>query len=193
MAASQPPTPAQPKVTPTWHGTIKNYFTPCEINCMRLAVQLDLSSYDDVKLHAQNIWEQVSEHNMPMGGPYWSDEWVQTFRDWIDAGFPQGVPQQLAGPTRLAAAMLTASPSRMRQDVATLASADVELLRTAFRGMMAKDPKTAEEGKEILTSQATTIRQASTGTRCSLTGASRAKATACITTPASCPGTGPIC
>ena len=27
---------------PTWHGNIKQMFTPCEINCMRIAPQRDL-------------------------------------------------------------------------------------------------------------------------------------------------------
>lgn len=45
----------------------------------------DLSSYADVKEHAEAIYERLEEGSMPCDEP-WPDELVQRFRAWIDGG-----------------------------------------------------------------------------------------------------------
>lgn len=46
---------------------------------------LDLSSYEDVKKHAQAIYARLSAKNMPCDGP-WGDDSVQKFKDWMEGG-----------------------------------------------------------------------------------------------------------
>jgi hypothetical protein len=52
-----------------------------------MAWAFDLSSYDDVKEHATAILDRVREGSMPCDGE-WSDEQVQRFERWIQAGMP---------------------------------------------------------------------------------------------------------
>jgi hypothetical protein len=47
----------------------------------------DLASYEDVKEHAEGIYDRLADGSMPCDDP-WPDEQVQRFRDWIDAGTP---------------------------------------------------------------------------------------------------------
>jgi hypothetical protein len=47
----------------------------------------DLSSYDDVREHADAIYHRLSEGTMPCDAP-WSEEHIQQFRQWMDAGTP---------------------------------------------------------------------------------------------------------
>jgi len=74
---------------PTWTGNIQGFFTAGEIACMQ-RMGIDLSSYDSVKQNAQAIYEQTSSGNMPQGGPRWSANRVQTFKNWMDTGYPEG-------------------------------------------------------------------------------------------------------
>ena len=46
---------------------------------------LDLSSYDDVRDRADDIYDQVSNGFMPPDQP-WSQDLIQLFRDWMDGG-----------------------------------------------------------------------------------------------------------
>jgi hypothetical protein len=45
----------------------------------------DLGSYDDVSLHAEDIYDRLAEGSMPCDGP-WPEEKVRRLRAWIDAG-----------------------------------------------------------------------------------------------------------
>jgi hypothetical protein len=73
---------------PTWTGNIQAFFDPGDIACMS-GQGIDLSSYDSVKANAPGIYEQTSNGNMPLGGPPWSANRVQTFRNWMDNGYPK--------------------------------------------------------------------------------------------------------
>lgn len=64
---------------------IKPLFRPDDKESMAWA--FDLSSYDDVKEHAAAILDRVREGSMPCDGE-WSDEQVQRFERWIQAGMP---------------------------------------------------------------------------------------------------------
>jgi hypothetical protein len=45
----------------------------------------DLHSWEDVRAHAEEIYDRLADGSMPCDEP-WTDEQVQRFRDWIDAG-----------------------------------------------------------------------------------------------------------
>lgn len=47
----------------------------------------DLSSYDDVRDHANDILDRVEGGDMPCDAP-WDQEKVQKLRDWIEQGCP---------------------------------------------------------------------------------------------------------
>jgi hypothetical protein len=47
----------------------------------------DLHSWEDVRAHAEEIYERLADGSMPCDEP-WTDEQVQRFREWIDAGAP---------------------------------------------------------------------------------------------------------
>ena len=46
----------------------------------------DLSSYDDVRAHAERIYQRLADGTMPCYGSWPADN-VQRFRTWIDNGF----------------------------------------------------------------------------------------------------------
>lgn len=68
-----------------FESDIRSLFRPDDVEEMSWA--FDLASYADVKAHAEVIYERISDGSMPCDEP-WSDERVQLFRDWIDAGMP---------------------------------------------------------------------------------------------------------
>jgi hypothetical protein len=58
-------------------------FRPEDIEEMSWA--FDLSSYDDVREHAEEIQSRLADGTMPCDGA-WPPESVQRFREWIDSG-----------------------------------------------------------------------------------------------------------
>jgi hypothetical protein len=75
----------------TWTNDIKKMFTPVDIQHMKTK-GIDLSSYQDVKINAVQIYSRVKSGSMPppgSGEQPWSDEWVNTFGCWIQQGCPQ--------------------------------------------------------------------------------------------------------
>jgi hypothetical protein len=53
-----------------------------------MAFAFDLSSYDDVRAHAEEIHSRLSDGTMPCDAP-WPEQDVERFRHWIDAGMPR--------------------------------------------------------------------------------------------------------
>ena len=51
-----------------------------------MSSSFDLSSYDDVRANAEQIYERLADGSMPCYGP-WPAADVQRFRAWIDSGF----------------------------------------------------------------------------------------------------------
>jgi hypothetical protein len=47
---------------------------------------VDLTSYDDVKTHAEGIFDRLSRGNMPCDGT-WPPERIALFRQWMDQGY----------------------------------------------------------------------------------------------------------
>jgi hypothetical protein len=64
---------------------IRPLFRTEDIDSMSFA--FDLSSYDDVRDHAEHIYSRLAEGAMPCDGA-WPDNDVARFREWIDAGTP---------------------------------------------------------------------------------------------------------
>ena len=78
----------------TWDDNIKDYFTQMDVGCMR-ARGLDLSDYESVKDSADMIHQQLQaridnpNRGMPKGGRPWPQEKVNTFKAWMDDGYPK--------------------------------------------------------------------------------------------------------
>ena len=53
-----------------------------------MLVQFDLWDVEDVREHADAIYEQLSSGRMPCYGA-WPEEHVAVFRRWMDAGMPE--------------------------------------------------------------------------------------------------------
>jgi hypothetical protein len=69
---------------------IRPLFRPADIECMKsvppAAGPFDLSRYEDVKARADRIYAMLiatGEFRMPFGGPYWSDENLKLFKEWL--------------------------------------------------------------------------------------------------------------
>lgn len=130
-----------PVAQPTWYGQIRDMFTP--VDRAHMARQgLDLASYDAVMKHAGDIYQQVAGGNMPPNRP-WPADWVGTFLNWMNNGYPKGVPAASANAADFAARSLfsaDASTARVRKDITTLSSAELDLLKQAFSAIMAMAP-----------------------------------------------------
>jgi hypothetical protein len=74
-----------PPEAPSYERDIRPLFRPDDVETMSFA--FDLSSYDDVREYAEDIYERVAEGTMPCDRA-WPAERVQLFRAWIDAGCP---------------------------------------------------------------------------------------------------------
>jgi hypothetical protein len=70
---------------PGFERDIRPLFRPEDVDEMSFA--FDLSSYEDVRAHAEQIYGRLAEGSMPCDAP-WPVEDVERFRAWIDAGTP---------------------------------------------------------------------------------------------------------
>jgi hypothetical protein len=79
--------------TVTWQADIQGLFTPLDIAHMKGVTggQLDLGSYDSVKIWAHKIYSEVASKAMPppQTGEAWSDAKINLFGCWIQKGCPQ--------------------------------------------------------------------------------------------------------
>ena len=64
---------------------IRPQFRAKDIQSMSSA--FDLGSYDDVKAHAEEIYERLADGTMPCDGA-WPAERVAAFKQWMDEGYP---------------------------------------------------------------------------------------------------------
>jgi hypothetical protein len=60
-------------------------FRPDDVDAMSFA--FDLSSYDNVRENAEEIYARLVDGTMPCDGP-WPEEDIERFRRWIDAAMP---------------------------------------------------------------------------------------------------------
>jgi len=123
---------------PTWYGQIRNFFTADDIDHMAQK-GIDLGTYQGVVANAVSVYSQTSSGSMPPGGPAWSQNRVQTFLNWITDNYPLGTPSPTA-PAAFAALAL-APAGRLRKEVTSLNATEVTTLKTAFAGVMARNPQ----------------------------------------------------
>jgi len=123
---------------PTWYGQIRNFFNAEDIAHMA-AKQIDLGTYKGVVTNAVSIYSQTQAGSMPPGdAPKWSANRVQTFLNWITDNYPLGTPQ---APTAAALQLLGAlAAPRLRKEVSQLDATEIANLKTAFAGIMARQP-----------------------------------------------------
>ena len=89
---------------PSFENNILPLFRPMDIQCMRglepsrggpvlLANYEYMSNKDGDFANAKNVLAYLKGEGagprMPYGGPYWSDDNIQLFADWIGAGCPK--------------------------------------------------------------------------------------------------------
>jgi hypothetical protein len=68
---------------PSFEVDIRPLFRTHDIRAM--AGFFDLASYDDVREHAEEVWQRVEGGSMPCD-QMWPDDQVELFRRWIDSG-----------------------------------------------------------------------------------------------------------
>ena len=73
--------------------------------------------------------------DMPPGDP-WSTDMVETFLNWMTDGYPKGIPSV----TKPVTALAGSAASRIRKDVNSLSGAELDKVKRAFEGIIAKDP-----------------------------------------------------
>jgi hypothetical protein len=102
--------PAQPPVT--FVPDIKPLFRPRDVGAMRNFGGFDLSKYQDVVTHADNILPRLEAGDMPCDGA-WPPERVALFAQWISDGKLENPPAQPGPGTEAAtAARATAAPKK---------------------------------------------------------------------------------
>jgi hypothetical protein len=69
----------------TFAETIRPLFRDGDVTSMSFA--FDLSSYEDVRANAEQIYERLADGTMPCDRPWPSDD-VERFRTWIANGSP---------------------------------------------------------------------------------------------------------
>jgi hypothetical protein len=128
---------------PTWFGQIRNFFTEDDIDHMGRK-GIDLGTYKGVVDNAISIYAQTSAGNMPPDdAPKWSPGRVQTFLNWITDNYTLGTPPDPPAAGLRRAAALMAAP-RMRKEVSSLDAGEIATLKTAFKGVMGRDPTQAD-------------------------------------------------
>ena len=63
---------------------IRRLFRDRDVDAMK-EYTLDLSSYEDVKAQASEIYERLEEGTMPCDAP-WPEEQVSLFKQWMEDG-----------------------------------------------------------------------------------------------------------
>lgn len=70
----------------SFENDIKSLFRDQDVDEMSWA--FDLSSYEDVSEHAEEIYDRLSDGTMPCD-ERWPEDDIARFRRWIDAGMPR--------------------------------------------------------------------------------------------------------
>jgi hypothetical protein len=70
---------------PSFARDIQPLFRESDRASMEFA--FDLWAYQDVRTHAEDILEQLTEGTMPCDGE-WPEERMAQFRRWVEAGMP---------------------------------------------------------------------------------------------------------
>ncbi len=70
---------------PSFARDIQQLFREDDRESMEFA--FDLWNYQDVRAHAEDILERLTEGTMPCDGE-WPEEQIAQFRRWVEAGMP---------------------------------------------------------------------------------------------------------
>ena len=70
--------------TLSFAADIRPLFRDKDVAAMK-PIGIDLSSYEDVRKRAQDIYSRLSGKEMPCDGP-WSDGQMQIFKAWVESG-----------------------------------------------------------------------------------------------------------
>jgi len=133
-----------PVVTnPTYMGQVRFFFRQIDIDHMA-PKGFDLATYAGVKRQALAIYAHTAPtSDMPPDAEgKWSANRRQTFLNWIMQNYPMGVAEP-----DIAVAPPQGEPlstTRVRKAITALTPAEIETLKTAFRGLMARDPAQAD-------------------------------------------------
>lgn len=124
---------------PTYMGDVRYFFDDVDIAHMGM-LGVDLSTYEGVKSKAASIFFQTQPPNasMPPGADRkWSVERSEMFKQWIRAGFPRGVARRRVDVDIESPAEAS---ERIRKDIRELSQEELQKLKKAFSGIMARDP-----------------------------------------------------
>jgi len=64
---------------------IRLFFRESDVEEMKNIADFDLSSVEDVRAHAEEIYSRVSDGSMPCDGEWPADQ-VAKFKQWMDEG-----------------------------------------------------------------------------------------------------------
>ncbi|MGQ0601094.1 MAG: hypothetical protein ACT4QE_05285 [Anaerolineales bacterium] len=64
---------------------IRLLFRDKDVDEMKDVASFDLSKHDDVRAHAQDIYERLADGSMPCDGA-WSADQIAKFKQWMDEG-----------------------------------------------------------------------------------------------------------
>jgi tyrosinase len=125
---------------PTYMADIRFFFRQMDIDHMA-AKGIDLSTYAGVKQNAVAIYFHTHPPNPDMppdAAGQWSADQSQTFKNWISNGYPLGTATPPVTPP-------TPPPTepalRVRKDVTTLGDDEIAALKSAFEGLMSRNPE----------------------------------------------------
>ncbi len=124
---------------PTYMKDIRHFFRPEDVQHMAV-LSIELGTYVGVRHNALNIYEVTAPPNATMppdAAGKWSVAKSQTFRNWINSGYPLG------SVTTQPLEALGLAP-RVRKNVTKLAPAEIDKLKTAFTEVMNRDPSKAD-------------------------------------------------
>ncbi len=125
---------------PTYMEHVRFFFRQMDADHMR-SQGIELGTYAGVKKNASRIFTHTAPPRAtmpPKAADKWSANRSATFQNWINNKCPVGsATPRAAEDLRLA----TASADRVRKNVATLGADEIETLKAAFTGLMARDPK----------------------------------------------------
>lgn len=68
---------------PSFAQDVRPLFRDYDVDEMAFA--FDLGAYEDVKEHAEDIYERLADGEMPCDAP-WPADHIALFRQWIDEG-----------------------------------------------------------------------------------------------------------
>lgn len=125
---------------PTYLADIRFMFEPRDVRCMRRR-DIDLRTYEGVRLNAQRIYFHVREGSMPPDpNRRWPEEQVETFYNWMRDGMPRGVARVFD------ISKQESTAARVRRNISELEpdGEEIEKLKVAFTVLMDRDPDHSE-------------------------------------------------